>query len=111
MSNYYPDKFVIVKVTSPDYGTLYRVLASWYGGYTGSNSWKLSSGITKITKTDTGYEFLNHSGSVYFGSKEIYGMSSYTMSIYSGFVDQLKEAGEGHSIEVIDEEAIDTLEV
>ena len=111
MSKYYPDKFVIVKVTSPQYGVLYRVLASWYGGYTGSDSWKLSSGITKITKTETGYEFLNHSGSIYFGSKEIYGMSSYSMSIYAGFVDQLKELPEGNSIEVINEEAIDSLQV
>lgn len=111
MSSYYPDKFVVVKVTSPVYGSLYRVLASWYGGYAGSDSWKLSSGIVKITKTEKGYEFLNHSGSTYFCAKQPYGMSFYTSSIYAGFVDQLKEAGEGHSIEVIDEEAIDSLVV
>lgn len=109
MIDYNPDKFVVVKLTVPEFGSAYKVLASWYGGYAGSDSWKLSSGITKIIKADKGYEFLNCSGSTYFCSKQTYGMSSYTSSIYAGFVDRLKKAGEGHSIEIIDEEAIDTL--
>lgn len=111
MSNYYPDRFVIVKLTSPEYGFIYKVLASWYGGFAGSDSWKLSSGITKITKTEAGYEFLNYSGSTYFCSKETYGMSFYTSSIYAGFIEQMKEAPEGNSLELINEEAIDSLEV
>lgn len=112
MSNYYPDKFVVVKLTVPEFGSVYKVLASWYGGYIGSDSWKLSSGITKITNTDAGYEFLNHSGSTYFCSKQTYGMSSYTFGVYNNFVKQLKEeAPEGSLIELICEEAIDALEV
>lgn len=111
MSNYYPDKFVIIKLTSPKHGVNYKVLASWYGGFAGSDCWKLSSGIIKITKTEAGYEFLNHSGSTYFCAKETYGMSFYTSSIYSGFVEQMKEAPEGNILELIDEEAIDTLVV
>lgn len=109
MNNYYPDKFVIIKTVS-EYGIQYKVFASWYGGYTGSDSWKLSSGITKITKTDKGYEFLNYSGSTYFCSKETYGMSLYTDSIYAGFVNQLKDTPK-ISIEIIKEEAIDSLKV
>ena len=111
MSKYYPDRFVIVKLVSPEYGTAYKVLGSWYGGYTGSDSWKLSSGINRITKTEEGYEFLNHSGSTYFCSKETYGMSFYTSNIYAGFVEQMKEAPVGNTIELIKEEAIDTLKV
>ena len=45
MSTYTPDKFVVI-----DYGQTYgkdryAILAGWYGGFAGSNSWKRSSSI------------------------------------------------------------------
>ncbi len=110
MSIYYPDKWVVVKIVSPQYGKINKVLASWYGGFAGSNSWKLSSGIVSVTKTESGYDFLNDSGSIYSCHKDTYGMSAHTASVYSGFVDQISKSAEGNTIEIVDEEKIDTLE-
>lgn len=50
-------------------GLHYRVLASWYGGYTTSDSWRMSSGITSILETENDYEITNESGSVYYCEK------------------------------------------
>ena len=48
MSTYTPDLWVILEFKEKDSEEVNRkVLASWYGGYAGSDSWKLSSGITK----------------------------------------------------------------
>lgn len=100
MSTYTPDKWVMVELKTPK-ETLYKVLASWYGGFAGSNSWKLSSGVTSVNETEEAYEYTNYSGSLYVCYKGIYGMSMYTMSIYSSWADQ---ASEGVSIRVIDEQ-------
>lgn len=107
MSTYYPDKWVLVEFDSPDHGKITKVMASWYGGYLGSDSWKLSSGVTKITKTDVGYEFLNDSGSVYFCHKDVYGMSGYTSSVYANFAKQITELNDGSTIRILDEDKVE----
>jgi hypothetical protein len=55
MSTYYPDKWVLVEFDSPGNGKITKVMASNYGGYLGGDSWKLSSGVNKITKTELGF--------------------------------------------------------
>ena len=52
MSTYTPDSWVIVKIQSEKYGTIYKVLAGWSGSYLYGASWKLSSGI--VTFEDKG---------------------------------------------------------
>lgn len=84
MSEYVPDRWVIVELKG-DGKTYHKVLASWYGGYAGSDSWKLSSGIEMIKELENGIEFHNSSGSVYKCHKNSYGMSRYTMSVYNRF--------------------------
>jgi hypothetical protein len=99
MSEYYPDRWVVVEI---DYGTevIKKVLASWYGGFAGSDSWKLSSGITETIEHDDYYEFHNYSGSVYKCNKRSNGMSGYTRGIYTSFEKKL----EGHgSIKILEE--------
>ena len=90
MSEYTPDKWAIVEIRSPS-ESIYKVMASWYGGYLGSDSWKISSGIVSVTNTEDGYEFLNHSGSIYKCHKSAYGMSGYTASIYLNLEKQNNE--------------------
>jgi hypothetical protein len=107
MSNYYPDKWVLVEFDSAKHGKITKVLASWYGGYLNGDSWKLSSGVNKITDTSEGYEFLNDSGSTYFCHKDAYGMSGYTSSVYSNFVEQIKEANDGSTIRILDEDKVE----
>lgn len=105
MSVYYPDKWVIVEIIFDNKPPLYKVLASWYGGYLGSNSWKLSSGNEKILDEGKIYRIPQSSGSVYCCSKEVYGMSMYTASVFSDFEDQLKNKP-GASIRILTEEEI-----
>ena len=84
MSNYTPDLWVIVEMVT-DKNTIYKVLGSWYGGYLGSDSWRLSSGVTKVIEHDNHYEVHNHSGSIYTCHKGVEGISTYTTSIYEHY--------------------------
>jgi hypothetical protein len=81
--NYSPDAWVIVKVPSDD--THYRILAGWYGGYGGGDSWKLSSGVTKIEESDEMYAIHNTSGSIYNCHKNCERMSGYMSMIFSQY--------------------------
>ena len=49
MSEYFPDKWVVVKISGyEDSPPIHKVFACWYGGWAGSDSWKLNSGITRV---------------------------------------------------------------
>jgi len=94
MSTYNPDLWVIVELKFNDSSEVTRkVLASWYGGYLGSDRWKLSSGITEIVEKDTHYEIHNHSGSIYNCYKGSEGMSGYASSVFASFVKDLEGKG------------------
>ena len=54
MSDYAPDKWLVVKITT-DKEPLYKVFACWYGGYLGSDSWQFNSGIVKVEFVDDYY--------------------------------------------------------
>jgi hypothetical protein len=101
MRTYSPDRWVILK-TSDAAGEYFKVLGSWYGGFGGSDEWKLSSGILDAIKTEHGWEFPQESGSLYRCHKDAYGMSNYTSSVLCGWQEQLKDATVG-SLEVMDE--------
>ena len=87
---YIPDRWVVVELRSKT-ETIQKVLSSWYGGYLGSDSWRLSSGITQIIEKEDHYQIHNESGSVYECYKEAYGMSAYTSGIYQTWVNQQSE--------------------
>ena len=92
MSTYTPDLWVVLEFKEKDSEEVNRkVLASWYGGYLGSDRWKLSSGITEIVDADTHYEIHNHSGSIYRCGKNSVGMSGFTSGVYENFINQLKD--------------------
>jgi len=87
MSNYNPDVWVIIELSGSEVPETYcRVLAGWYGGFAGSDSWKASSGITKIVDKDQYWEIHNHSGSIYNCHKNTEKLSGYTSSILNQFV-------------------------
>lgn len=61
-----PDVWVIVELFGSDVREVYRrVLAGWFGGYLGGDSWQLSSGVTKIIDRGKYWEIHNVSGSIY----------------------------------------------
>jgi hypothetical protein len=96
---YTPDGWVVVELRTNDGVVSRKVMASWYGGYLGSDSWKLSSGITETIEHEDHYEFINHSGSVYKCGKNSFGLSGYAYGVLESF----KKKIEGHgSIEIID---------
>jgi hypothetical protein len=87
MSEYTPDKWLIVKLTDTNKNeSHYRVFASWYGGYLGSDSWQMNSGITKVTENIDYYFFEGTSGSVYMCRKGAYGASGYGSGILNGLI-------------------------
>lgn len=84
--DYAPDKWVVIKIVATENGdTHYRVFATWYGGYTGSDSWKMNSGITRVEKTDDGYALFGESGSVYLCHQNCWGLSGYGSSVLKSF--------------------------
>lgn len=78
-----PDKWMIVKITGSD--PHYRVFGSWYGGYAGSDSWRMNSGITSVTQDEDYFIFHGFSGSTYHCHKDTYGASSYGYGIATDY--------------------------
>jgi hypothetical protein len=65
-----PDNWVILKIEDTSYGTYYKVLAGWSGGYLTGDSWRMNSGIAKVEEEGKYYNFIGLSGSVYHCHKE-----------------------------------------
>ena len=92
---YTPDRWAIVKTTVED-DVRYRIIGSWYGGYLGSNSWRLSSGITDFEEHEDYYLFYNRSGSVYTCFKSSVGMSS----LAAGVIGDLSARADEHNLQL-----------
>lgn len=95
---YIPDKWVLLEISN-ETESIQKIFAGWVGGFGGSDSWKLSSGIVKVVKHDTYYEFHNHSGSIYKCNKNSIGMTGYMTSIYSNLKNNF---GENTSLKILD---------
>lgn len=95
MSDYTPDKWLVVKITGyADHPQpIYKVFACWYGGFASGDSWKLNSGITKATLEGMVYSFEGSSGSVYDCHKDCYGSNFYGMGVLQNMIDKAGENG------------------
>jgi hypothetical protein len=86
-NEYQPDVWVIIEISGTEVPeTHYRVLAGWYGGFAGSDSWRSSSGITKVIDKEHYWEIHNTSGSIYDCHKNTEKLSGYTSSILNQYV-------------------------
>lgn len=92
MSDYTPDHWLVVKITT-DKERLYKVFATWSGGYGGSDSWKMNSGIVRANFVNDHWEFDGHSGSVYQCHYSSYGTNGYGGNVLQTFIDQAKLVG------------------
>ena len=99
MSTYTPDSWVIVKIQSEKYGTIYKVLAGWYGSYLYGASWKISSGIVTFEDKGKYYESLQDSGSTDILYKSSERMSAIMAGTFASFEEHFK--GINGTIEVI----------
>lgn len=104
MSEYTPDRWVILEMISPK-ETIQKVFAGWYGGFAGSDSWKLNSGITETREYEDIFEFDGYSGSTYYCHRNGYGMSGYMMSVLAGWQKKF-EAKPDIKIRVLDLEEV-----
>ena len=102
MSEYRPDKWVVVKITGKDTPPVHKVFACWYGGWAGADSWKLNSGITKATLKGFAYYFEGSSGSVYECQLNCYGTNMYGQGVLNNLIDKVEKAG--GKIEILPEE-------
>lgn len=104
MSAYTPDAWVIIEVDSPEHGKISKILAGWYGGFGGSNSWKISSGIVDFVEfyspDSAVYKSLQHSGSSYVLYKRAERLTVLTAGILSEYQEKLSEIGA--TMQVID---------
>jgi hypothetical protein len=101
MSEYTPDRWCVVRIPS-DKEIIYKVFASWSGGYAGSDSWKLNSGITRATLVDGVWEFEGSSGSVYKCRVNSYGTNGYGAGVLDDMIRRTQE-GMGIDIAILDE--------
>ena len=100
MSTYHPDSWVPVVIESKEHGKVYKILASWYGGYVNPDSWKLSSGIESISTDENGMMTMpQSSGSVYVVPPRTH-MSLLMDTILSSFKLDGEECG--FTIDVIE---------
>ena len=87
-----PDKWIVVKITNNDGDILYKVFASWYGGYLGQDSWRINSGIKVIEDCKTHYNFIGYSGSCYQCIKGTYGCNMYTKGVLNNILKMAEKA-------------------
>jgi hypothetical protein len=101
MSDYTPDRWVIVEINSPEHGKIRKVLGSWYGGFASSDSWRMNSGIEEVIDQGDYYDVVGYSGSVYRCVKGTEGMSAYTGRVYEDYKKKLEESGMG-TMEIVE---------
>jgi hypothetical protein len=97
-----PDKWIVIKigVTYP----IYKVFASWYGGYLDGDSWRINSGISEVQKEGDYINFYGYSGSCYKCHKNSYGISSYAQTILDSMMNHPERPqDEKYKIEVMEE--------
>jgi len=102
MSEYIPDKWVVVKIEGKEFPLTYKVFGCWFGGYLGSNSWKMNSGIKYASEGDNCYLFEGYSGSIYKCYKNTYGTHMYGRGVLEDIIEKSKE--HGVTIEIMPED-------
>lgn len=70
-----PDKWLLLDVKDDKGVVFQKVFATWAGGYTTGDSWRLNSGITKTIDDGDFWIFEGESGSKYRCHKEMQGVA------------------------------------
>ena len=93
--NYFPDNWVILKI-KPGKGAypFYKVLAGWSGGYLSGDSWRMNSGITKVTEEGDNLKFWGASGSCYVCHKDTYRLTMANSGVYNNLKEKEEFGGQ-----------------
>lgn len=97
MSNYYPDSYQFISISSDkDDDRIIKLFAVWHGGYLNGDAWKLNSGVTKI-EVDTTFNNLyvvsGYSGSQYIVNKDSTKLSSYGQGVLRDITEKAAKQG------------------
>lgn len=92
-----PEGWVVLKMTDTFADAcppIYKVFASFRGGYLDGDSWKLNSGIKSVNETENEYIFYGYSGSEYHCIKNYYGhCSNYAESVLASIIERADKHG------------------
>ena len=92
---YKPNYWQILRITSPEGKVFHKVFATWTGGYTYGDSWKMNSGIVEVTYEDNIVTFKGYSGSLYqcIDEEHLYRTTAYTQGVLSNITLQADKVG------------------
>jgi hypothetical protein len=76
-----PDRWLIIDCGGDG---LYKVFATWSGGYLDGDSWRLNSGIESVEEDGDYLLFHGHSGSIYKCHKDSYGTTAFGTMVVHG---------------------------
>ena len=91
-----PDRWLVLKIE--DY---YKVFATFLGGYTDGDAWKLNSGISSVEQDGDFYLFHGYSGSIYKCHKSHYGASTWTTGVLEQIMENAKTKN-NITVEILD---------
>ena len=96
-----PDYYQFIRITSPhDTSSITKLFCVWGGGYTRGDSWKINSGVSKVERTEHGWDVYGYSGSCYTVFAEGEGnMNAYGSGVLQSIISKA-EAG-GISLELV----------
>jgi hypothetical protein len=84
------DKWVVIQIGNVD--PIYKVFASWAGGYLDGDSWRLNSGIESVEDAGEYYNIIGYSGSVYACWKTAYGIATaYSENVLNNIITRAVE--------------------
>ena len=87
---YSPDNWGLVKIDTDGKDPLpfiYKVIGGWSGGYLDGDSWRMNSGITKVTEKGDYILFSGFSGSVYECYRESEGLRGMAAQVFYNMKD------------------------
>lgn len=89
-----PDAYQFIRITPKDSDqSIIKLFAVWVGGYSGTDSWRLNSGVQDIEICPNHVRVYGYSGSCYCIHKVQVHMSAYGSKVLSGIVEQASTIG------------------
>ena len=95
------DAWVIIKITEEDQSYFFKLMRGSYGGYTGSDTWDINSGIKSYEIRGELIKFNGFSGSLYIVHKDTERTTGLMASIIRSYQLQLKEEKRKEKFDVI----------
>lgn len=84
--SYTPDNWVIIKFNGKT--PHYKVLAGWSGSYLDGDSWRMNSGIVRVSSGEHHYHFYGSSGSDYQCHREAYGLRKNNAYVWAALQEK-----------------------